>query len=97
MAYFYIRSISIFAFFAKLFSILIPRFIKEEVAFTLYEEGETPEDNTYFPICALDDVDETDDVQMVGMMRSFNLFGFALFPKLIGELRPYIAVTELEG
>ena len=76
---------------------LILRFIKEDVAFMLYEKGATPEENTYFPICALDDVDETDEVEMVGVMRSFNLLGFGLFPKLIGELRPYIPQSEIEG
>lgn len=97
MTFFYVRSITVFAFISKFISIMIPRFIKEDVAFVLYEEGTTPDDNTYFPICALDDVDESDDVQMVGTMRSFNLFGFGLFPKLIGELRPYIPETDLEG
>ncbi|WPJ72111.1 hypothetical protein DEEACLCL_00094 [Salmonella phage CRW-SP2] len=97
MTFFYVRSITMFTFFAKLVSILIPRFIKEDVAFMLYEKGATPEENTYFPICALDDVDETDEVEMVGVMRSFNLFGFGLFPKLIGELRPYIPQSEIEG
>lgn len=97
MGYFYIRSITIFTFLLKMASIMIPRFIKEDVAFVLYEEGATPDDNTYYPLCALDDVDITDEVHMVGLMRSFNFFGFGLFPKLIGELRPYEAQGELES
>lgn len=50
------------------------------------------------PICSLKDItDEDDDVVMVGTMRSFNLFGFALWPKLIGELRPYNPYEEMDS
>lgn len=80
-----------------IFDIIIPRFIKEEVAFGLLGGTEDPEVDEYYPICALADVhDEDTEVVMIGVMKSFNLFGFALFPKLMGELYPYEPTTEME-
>ncbi|WVP82771.1 hypothetical protein vBEcoMJN03_1910 [Escherichia phage vB_EcoM_JN03] len=89
----YFRSLSLPAFFYWLFDILCPRFIKEEVAFVNHEGQQ----DLWIPLCALSDVTESDEVGMVGTMRSFNLFGFALFPKLIGELRPYNPDEEVEA
>lgn len=93
---FYFRSISVLVFLGWVLDICIPRFISEEVAFALLEEGE--DGDSYIPICCMKDItDEDDDVVMVGTMRSFNLFGFALFPKLIGELHPYDPYEEIDG
>lgn len=89
----YFHSLSLLAFFYWLFDILCPRFIKEEVAFVNHEGQQ----DLWIPLCALSDVTESDEVGMVGTMRSFNLFGFALFPKLIGELRPYNPDIEVEA
>ncbi|AKJ73847.1 putative membrane protein [Salmonella phage 38] len=89
----YFRSLSLLAFFYWLFDILCPRFIKEEVAFVNHESQQ----DLWIPLCALSDVTESDEVGMVGTMRSFNLFGFALFPKLIGELHPYNPDEEVEA
>lgn len=94
---FYLRSFAPIVFIIFLLDFLIPRFIKEEVAFGLYGETEDPEVDEYYPMCSLKDIEEGEDVAMVGTMRSFNLFGFALFPKLIGELRPYEPNPEMEG
>lgn len=96
---FYLRTCAPILFIAFLLDVLIPRFIKEEVAFGLEGETEDPEVNEYYPMCALKDIgeDEFDDVHMVGTMRSFNLFGIAFFPKLIGELRPFDPEATVEG
>ncbi|AUV59185.1 hypothetical protein HOS86_gp069 [Klebsiella phage vB_KpnM_KpS110] len=95
---FYFRSISVLVFLAWVLDICIPRFISEEVAFALVEEGEGEDFDAYVPICSLKDItDEDDDVVMVGTMRSFNLFGFALLPKLIGELRPYNPYEKMDS
>ena len=93
---FYFRSISVLVFFAWVLDICIPRFISEEVAFALVEEGE--DCDSYVPICSMKDItDEDDEIVMVGTMKSFNLFGFALMPKLVGELRPYNPYEENES
>ncbi|CAB5508633.1 hypothetical membrane protein [Salmonella phage Se_EM1] len=89
----YFHSLSLLTFFYWLFDILCPRFIKEEVAFVNHEGQQ----DLWIPLCALSDVTESDEVGMVGTMRSFNLFGFALFPKLIGELHPYNPDEEVEA
>ncbi|UGL60181.1 hypothetical protein [Salmonella phage vB_SenAc-pSC20] len=89
----YFRSLSLLTFFYWLFDILCPRFIKEEVAFVNHEGQQ----DLWIPLCALSDVTESDEVGMVGTMRSFNLFGFSLFPKLIGELHPYNPDEEVEA
>lgn len=78
----YFRSLTLFCILLRAVDILTPRFIKEEVGFIEYE-------GAYVPLCALVDVDEDDNVVMAGTMRSFNFFGFALFPKLLGNLREY--------
>lgn len=62
------------------FHIYWPRFMTEETAFVLTEEG-------YLPICAADDLTEFDEYDALGGMKFFNLFGRALYPKLVGELR----------
>ncbi|HIC4115622.1 TPA: hypothetical protein ACW4JH_000045 [Salmonella enterica] len=94
---FYLRSAAPVVFIISLFDFLVPRFIKEEVAFGLYGETEDPEVDEYYPMCALKDIEEGEDVAMVGTMRSFNLFGLALFPKLVGELRPYDPEATVDG
>lgn len=88
----YVRSLTVFALFAWFIDIVIPRFIKEEVAFGAVDA------DTVIPICALADVQPEDtEIIAVGTMRSFNLFGVALFPKLVGELRPYEPDGEMES
>lgn len=72
--------------------IVVPRFIREEVAFVHDEE-----EDAYIPICALSDIQPGEDVDAVGVMRSFNIFGFAFFAKLEGELYEYVEEDELEG
>lgn len=94
---FYLRTAAPVVFIIFLLDFFIPRFIKEEVAFGLYGETEDPEVDEYYPMCALKDIEEGEDVAMVGTMRSFNLLGFALFPKLIGELRPYNPEASVES
>lgn len=95
---FYLRTAAPVMFFIFLLDVLTPRFIKEEVAFGLYGETEDPDVDEYFPMCALKDIVEGEPgIVMVGTMRSFNLFGFALFPKLIGDLRPFDPEETTEG
>ena len=59
-----------------LLDILIPRFITEDVA-VLEIDGE------YSPICNVDDLKAYDVYDKIIMVRTFNFFGFGLFPKMI--------------
>lgn len=87
----YVRSLNMFGWILWIFDIIIPRFIKEEVAFIEVGVDEV------MPLCALADVEEDDDsIVAVGTMKSFNLFGMALWPKLVGELREYEPTGEMD-
>ncbi|AUR92477.1 hypothetical protein NVP1173O_01, partial [Vibrio phage 1.173.O._10N.261.55.A11] len=61
----------------KLLDILIPRFITEDVALAYGD------DDMLHPICALSDIQDGEHYDEVAAFRSFNLFGVALFPKMI--------------
>lgn len=63
--------------------VLIPRFMTEEVA--LADTGDS-----YVIACSVVDLEPGEIPDAVATMRIFNLFGFALFPKMIGEPRPYV-------
>ena len=73
----------------RLLDILIPRFMTENAAV----------DNTYcdhcdnphlVAICCMDDVEPGEEFEGIVTMSFFNLFGFALFPKQVGDVRPWV-------
>jgi hypothetical protein len=59
---------------------LIPRFITEEVALSYTKDG-------YVPVCSMRDLSEGETPDATITMSSFNLFGFGLFPKYLGEVK----------
>lgn len=61
---------------------IMPRFITEEVALELTPEG-------YLPVIPISQVEPGEKFDGVVTMWSFNLFGFALFPRTVGEVRPW--------
>ncbi len=61
----------------KFLDILIPRFITEQVA------GNYMEDGSFWPICNESDLDSNDAYDAIITVRTFNLFGFGLFPKFV--------------
>lgn len=71
----------------KILDILLPRFITEEVA--LVDAGDHLE-----VACALADVKPGEAFAAVATIRSFNLLGRALFPKMIGEPRDWNATPS---
>lgn len=92
----FIRNSWLLVCFVRFLDVVVPRFIQEEVAF--YEVGQDGEDILYAPLCAMRDLTEADvDATVVGTMRSFNLFGMALWPKLVSTLEPIEPESELEG
>ena len=62
----------------KLLDILIPRFLMEWV---VLEETE----NDLVPVYSLKDLEPGELPAWVVEMQVFNLFGIALFPKVVGE------------
>ena len=59
---------------ADLLDFLVPRFVTEWVAFV--DEGDY-----YCPVCPVNDLVEGEAPDAVGIVQSFALFGFGLFPK----------------
>lgn len=75
----------------KLLDILLPRFITEEVA--LRDDGDH-----LVIACSMRDVKPGETFAAVGSIRSFNLLGQAIFPRTVGEPRPWpgdLPVEEL--
>ena len=64
--------------------ILVPRFLTEEVALDAVGDQ-------FEIICSMADIQPEEEYDAVATMQVFNLFGFALFPKLVGEPRPWPA------
>jgi len=62
--------------------ICIPRFIDDEVA--LQDVGDHME-----IVCSMKDVQNGESFDGIATMRGFNLFGFMLFNKMVGEVRPF--------
>ncbi len=72
---------------AKLLDIIIPRRLTEEVALT--------DDGDHYQIaCSMADVRPGERFDAVATMRTFNLFGMALFPELTGEPRPWPTASQ---
>lgn len=65
----------------KLLDFLIQRFVDEWVALELDIEG------NYNMVCAVDNLSEEDKYYVDAVVKCaiFNLFGYGLFPKVIGE------------
>ena len=61
----------------RILDTLIPRFITEDVALIYGDDGDL------YPLCALSDLGDSEHCDAIGTFRSFNLFGFALFPEMI--------------
>lgn len=56
--------------------IAVPRFITEDVAANKIGD-------TWQPICCVKDLEEYDIYDEIITVRTFNFFGFGLFPKLV--------------
>lgn len=67
-----------------LLDLLVPRFITEDVAI----DGNAQ--NGYSVVCCMEDVDPGEQFSGIATIRCFNLFGFALFAKQIGDIRPWV-------
>jgi len=59
---------------------LVPRFITEYVALKEINFGE------YEIVCSMKDLGEYEHADAKVLVTTFNLFGFGLFPKLVGEI-----------
>lgn len=66
----------------QLIDLIIPRFITEDVA--LHDNGQG-----YEIVCCMDDVQPGERFDGVATMRCFNLFGSGIWPKQVGEVRPW--------
>ncbi|MNO80850.1 hypothetical protein D3C76_720700 [compost metagenome] len=73
----------------RLLDILVPRFITEDVALinAYCDDCDHPH---LMPVCCLADVDPDEEFDAIGTMSCFNLFGWALFAKLVGDVRPWV-------
>ncbi|WP_273761552.1 hypothetical protein [Aeromonas hydrophila] len=69
-------------FMKYLMDLLVPRFITEDVALELLEDG-------YHPVCSMDDVRPGERFDGIVAMRSFTWLHVALFPRIVGEVRPW--------
>lgn len=67
----------------KFYDIFFPRFITEEVVIMYDEEGVGQ------LICRLEDVFEDEVFDGIVTVRSFNLFGYAIFPTMVGDVKPW--------
>lgn len=65
--------------------ILVPRFINDEVAVQRVGRSCMHE-----IVCSMKDISIGERFDGVATMQAFNLFGFGLFPKQIGEIRPWV-------
>lgn len=72
------------AFICWAADILVPRFVREDVALEQVAPGE------YVPVVAMRDVDPGERFDGIVTMESFNLFGRGIFPKVVGEVRPFV-------
>lgn len=73
----------------KLFDILIPRFITEDVAVEVAYCSHCDEAHPQ-PVCCMADVEPDDVFDGIMTMSCFNLFGLGLFPRQVSEIRPWV-------
>lgn len=69
----------------KLLNIIIPRFITEDTAVCCVGCS-----GMYEPICSMDDIEPWEELDGIITMQFFNFFGFALFARQIGDVRPWV-------
>lgn len=76
----------------NLLDALIPRFMTEEVAVEEYSDyfNCIGIDAQYEIVCSMRDIKPGERFDGIATMRVFNLFGMGLFPKQIGEVRPWV-------
>ncbi|HEJ3257921.1 hypothetical protein [Pseudomonas aeruginosa] len=67
----------------RILNILIPRFITERVALLEATAGHLE------IACAISDVRPNERFDGIATIRSFNLLGFALFPKMVDGPHPW--------
>lgn len=67
---------------SKLLDILVPRFVTEDVA--VKQVGRS---SIHEIVCSMKDVRPGERFDGVATMRTFNLFGFGLFPAQVGDVR----------
>lgn len=61
---------------------MFPRFMTEDVALVMNEDG-----SGWEIVCSVIDIQEGEEFEAFATMRFFNLFGVALFPEMVGEIR----------
>lgn len=73
---------------ADILDVIVPRFIREDVALEYNDEQEG-----WDIVCSVKDIQEGEEFEAFATVKSFNLFGYGLFPRMVGEvmyeLRPY--------
>ncbi|BBQ26452.1 hypothetical protein [Aeromonas sp. WP2-W18-CRE-05] len=67
-----------------LLDLLVQRFITEDVALELLEDG-------CHPVCSMEDVRPGEEFDGIVAMRSFTWLNVASFPRIVGEVRPWAA------
>lgn len=68
-----------------LLDVIVPRMMTERTALVIFETDAKGE-HTYDVLCAFDDLEYMERYDATCVMNFFNFFGFALFPKIIGEI-----------
>lgn len=66
------------------FDIVIPRFITEDSAVTW-----SVQDERYEIVCSMLDVLEHERFDGIVTVKTFNFFGFGLFPKAVSKVKPW--------
>lgn len=62
--------------------VVIPRFITEDVALEYNDEQEG-----WDIVCPVKNIQEGEEFEAFATVKSFNLFGYGLFPRMVGEVR----------
>lgn len=62
--------------------ICVPRMVTEDVALVHTNKG-------YEIVCSMKDVRPYESFHAVGRMRAFNLFGHGLWPRQVGQVKPW--------
>lgn len=78
--------------FRKLLDVLTPRIVTEDVALEEYSDyfNCMGIDEQYGIVCSMRDIKPGERFDGIATMRVFNLFGMGLFPKQIGDVRPWV-------
>lgn len=73
----------------NLLDVVIPRFITEDVALEYDDER-----GGWDIVCSVKDIQEGEEFEAFATVKSFNLFGYGLFPRMVGEVR--YGIRELD-